>query len=123
MAGQTVREDLLAVALGDLGELIGKVEALKASLPAEAEAMVERMLQGSQAATRGVEATLRQAHAEAEGQRRAWLAAALEVAREIKDAAVVASGSSRKLAMWALAIGAAAGAVGGALAALVVIMM
>ena len=120
MAGQTAREALLAEALGDLGQLVERLEAAKVWLPEQADATAERIAHAAEGAVLRVSETARKAEASAEAARRAWAADALKVAKEVKAAALVVADQAGRMRLYALAVGFGGGIGGGVVAAVMV---
>lgn len=110
----TAREAIVAELIGDVAGLVDRAERLVPVLTEAAEVAATRLEEAArQAAASGVEG-VRQAAAAAAIERKALLADAQAVAKEVKGAAAIVRGQADRLALCALVVGAAAGGVAGA---------
>lgn len=109
----SAKEALLAEALGDLGLCLDRLEALKGSLPSEAEAASARIADAAEAAVRRVRDEIRHQGDKVASEHKALLTAIAVAAREAKLAAAVIEGKAWWFALRALAVGLCGGVVGG----------
>lgn len=115
---QTTRDALVAELLGDVGLLLDRVEALNKGLPAQADAMTERLGVAVEAAAQRITQSADQARVKI-GKAGDDVAAGLKAtAGEAKEAARTVSGSAGRFVFVSLLVGLMGGIIGGGAIAL-----
>jgi len=121
MAGpNTHREALIAEALGDLGDLLDKVEALKTALPLAVDAAAVKVRGAGETAAGSVNAAGDRFLTAFDQQAGTALKGVQAAARDAQGAARVVDKAAWRFAFLAGVTGLAAGALGGVLAALAI---
>lgn len=121
MAGpNTHREALIAEALGDLGDLLDRVEALKTALPAAVDAAAGKVRGAGETAAGSVNAAGDRVLTEFSKRAAGALDGMVVAAREAHKAAQVVDKAATRLALIAGAMGLAGGVIGGVLVALAI---
>lgn len=119
----TTREALMAELLGDVGDLLDRVDALRASIPAASDAAVEAI----RAQGEDIAATLQTAASDLQAERLRERAASKQelqtMTKTIAAAANAVTDGVQRSAIVAALIGAGAGALAGALTATLVAML
>lgn len=121
MAGpNTHREALIAEALGDLGDLLDRVEALKTALPAAVDTAAGKVRGAGETAAGSVNAAGDRVLTEFSKRAAGALDGMVVAAREAHKAAQVVDKAATRLALIAGAMGLAGGVIGGVLVALAI---
>lgn len=114
MAGpQTTREALLAELLGDVGELLDRVETIQAALPQQVEDGAARLASAGEAASVKIATATDQARRDFTSALTDALNGVQKAAKDAEAAASVVSGAVVRFALLALLTGLAGGALAG----------
>lgn len=116
----THREALIAELLGDVGQLLDRAEALKASFPVAGEEAAGKVRAAGQVAAGGVTAAGERFLGVFDQRAAAALQGVQEAAREAQAAARVVDRAAWHFALLAGAMGLGAGVLGGVLAGLAI---